>query len=165
MIEQGRLREALSYDELTGEFTWIKPSKYHAEKCGRKAGTTRTAKGKSYVWIKIDGVATPAHRLAWLYVYGVEPTVIDHINGRSTDNRIVNLREATSTQNAQNHTKRVGPSGLPTGVRINRSSGRYVARITANKRLYCLGTFDTPQEARKAYVNARKEMHDAPAIQ
>lgn len=43
------------------------------------------------------------HRLIWAYFHCRLPTLqIDHINGIKTDNRIVNLREATGTQNLLN---------------------------------------------------------------
>lgn len=43
------------------------------------------------------------HRLIWAYFHCRFPTMpLDHINGIKTDNRIVNLREATQTQNNLN---------------------------------------------------------------
>jgi hypothetical protein len=54
-----------------------------------------------YVQIKISGKLYHAHRLAWLYVYGYMPEKeIDHINRIRDDNRIANLREATSQLNS-----------------------------------------------------------------
>ena len=32
------------------------------------------------------------HRLIWQYHYGKIPTIVDHINGDTSDNRIENLR-------------------------------------------------------------------------
>ncbi|MDA6380520.1 HNH endonuclease signature motif containing protein [Escherichia coli] len=53
--------------------------------------------------IMINGKAYPAHRLAWLIVYGTMPDgFIDHINRVRTDNRISNLRLVTHSENMQN---------------------------------------------------------------
>lgn len=66
-----------------------------------------------YVQIKISGKLYHAHRLAWLYVYGYMPEKeIDHINRIRDDNRIANLREATSQLNSLN-----------TGIYKNNTSG------------------------------------------
>ena len=43
------------------------------------------------------------HRLIWTYFHCRYPTMqLDHINGIKTDNRIMNLREVTQTQNNLN---------------------------------------------------------------
>jgi len=162
MITQAELKRRLSYDPETGVFVWIDVSKYHLSLNGKVAGSIRVWLNTMYRWICIDGHSYSAHRLAWLYIYGRWPTMIDHVNGESLDNRINNLREATHEQNNQNHTKEMGKSGLPVGVR--RTCKRYAARITANKIVYYLGGFDTPEEAKEAYLEKRKEVHDAPAL-
>jgi len=44
-----------------------------------------------------------AHRLAWLYVYGVWPDGdTDHINRNKHDNRIANLRSCSRSENMLN---------------------------------------------------------------
>jgi hypothetical protein len=40
--------------------------------------------------------------MAWALVYGRFPRQIDHINGIKNDNRLVNLREVTTSENDQN---------------------------------------------------------------
>ncbi|MGL9722094.1 HNH endonuclease signature motif containing protein [Symbiopectobacterium sp.] len=60
-----------------------------------------------------------AHRLAWIYVYGVEPDgEIDHINGIRSDNRICNFRIVDDKQNARNRRKQWNRHSAPT-LRIN----------------------------------------------
>ncbi|WP_422109091.1 HNH endonuclease [Xenorhabdus bovienii] len=41
-------------------------------------------------------------RIAWLYVYGFMPKIIDHINRIRNGNRITNLRECDFSENARN---------------------------------------------------------------
>jgi len=161
-ITQEELKKILSYSQDSGLFVWIRVSKYHNEKRGKIAGGVCESRGKYYKVIRINRRGYKAHRLAWIYVYGREPKCeIDHINGDSLDNRIINLREANRFQNTQNHSRVVNNSGLPIGVR-NTPGGKYQARITANNKLYYLGTFDSIGRAKKAYKEARGRLHDAP---
>ena len=94
-----RLREVLDYGPDTGVFTW-KIRTNSRVKVGDVAGALRP---DGYIQISIDGRLHRAHRLAWLYVTGESPPdQIDHINGVRDDNRIANLRLATSAENKQN---------------------------------------------------------------
>lgn len=98
MINQKRLKEVLDYDPATGVFTW------RVELNARgKVGDPAGCNSWGYRVIRIDGRLYGAHRLVWLYVHGRWPdAMIDHVNGDRSDNRIENLREANSVQNAHN---------------------------------------------------------------
>lgn len=87
MLTVERLRELLDYDPETGVFRWKEPRR----KCrvGEVAGSLRK---DGYVKIQVDGRFYQAHRLAWLCVYGVWPSAIDHIDGNRANNAIANLR-------------------------------------------------------------------------
>lgn len=54
-----------------------------------------------------------AYRVAWAMTYGYWPHMIDHINGNSADDRLVNLREVDASAN-----RFTGPSGGPGVVRV-----------------------------------------------
>lgn len=92
-LTRNRLWAVLNYNPISGLFYW---------KCKDKLGSHviigNVAGGldeKGYIRIRIDGKKYRAHRLAWLYTFGVWPTLqIDHINRVRDDNRICNLREA-----------------------------------------------------------------------
>lgn len=147
-----RMTELLNYDPETGIFTWKAAPKGHPEVEGKQAGYMRAG----YLVISIDGKQYPAHRLAWLWIHGIMPSVIDHVNRVKTDNRSVNLRECSRLGNARNHSRSTNGSGLPVGVRKSRQ-GRFVSRLRDNGKLITLGTFDTPEQAHSAYLQARKE--------
>jgi len=155
MLTQSRLKELLHYDEETGIFT-------RKTKIGRyKLGSISGAKhNKGYVQIMIDGENYLAHRLAWFYVYGEFPkNQIDHINRIKTDNRIENLRQATSSQNGANKNKQINNSTGYTGVTFDKNRSKWMARIWVNNKVIHLGRFSSPIEANSAYVEASKIHH------
>jgi hypothetical protein len=150
-LTQERLKELLIYAPETGRFYWRK--QHGPVNAGSEAGNTRSA---GYRLIAIDKHLHYAHRLAWLYVYGVHPTGdIDHDNGNPADNSIANLRDLPRNKNAHRARRRRNPSGFRG---VSRSSpGRWRARITLNGRRVCLGSYKTPEEAARAYDEAARE--------
>lgn len=156
MITQAEIKRRLRYEQNAGEFFWVDPTKYHAQLAGARAGTVRGG----YAVIKLNGRAYRAHRLAWLYVYGHMPEMIDHINGNRLDNRIANLRPCTMSENAKNHGGRRKKSGTPPGVRKT-SSGKYCARIRVDGVAIHIGTFAAPSTAHNAYVREKRRLFGA----
>src|SRR3954470_6742060 len=100
ILDATRLRELLRYDPDTGDFIWTAKSSAKARNVlGDRAGHIDS---QGYRLIYIDGKRYRAHWLAWMYVHGYLPKLVDHKNGHRSDNRIANLREATVSLNAQN---------------------------------------------------------------
>ncbi len=84
---------------------------------------------------------------------------IDHINRNALDNRKENLRVATSAQNNWNRRAANNKSSKYKGVRFN--TGKFVATIAANKRVFHLGRFKSEIEAARAYDKKARELHGA----
>lgn len=144
-----RLRSLLSYCRLTGEFRW-RVAKDRSIKPGDLAGNMRP---NGYVIIGIDGRYYVAHRLAWLHVTGEWPkSQLDHRDLNKSNNRFVNLREATMSQNCAN--KRCQSNNLCGVKGVTRVGGRYYARIRKHGILHHLGSFATAEEAGAAYLQA-----------
>src|SRR5438874_447160 len=99
MISAAELRRVIAYSPETGELRWLKNINSRA-RAGALAGAKSSLKSKPYLRLRIDGQLYYAHRLAWLYVHGDLPEMIDHVSGDTLDNRMVNLRKATRQQNA-----------------------------------------------------------------
>jgi len=154
-VTLGRLRELLNYNPETGIFTWnVKKRRASA---GERAGSNSTI---GYRQIGIDGRDYFEHRLAWLYVYGEWPEFeIDHRNGVRSDNRILNLRQATKAQNGQNQKPRSTNTSGIAGVSWSKRRSKWVAYIMVNNKHRHLGLFDDIQKAEEAYLNAKQELH------
>lgn len=157
-----QLRQELSYDPETGEFTWLRDQgkKY---KAGDKAGNFNRRSG--YVQISIRGVLVRAQRLAWLINFGKwADGTIDHINGIRCDNRIGNLRDVPGALNNQNLRKphadnRTGFLGV-TARHTASGRMRYRAIICVGRKSIRLGTHDSPELAHQAYVSAKRRLHE-----
>ena len=144
------VRELLEYDALAGTFTWRSTTR----SAGKQAGTRRST---GYIAISINNRTYYAHRLAWLYVHGAWPDPqIDHINRDKADNRIVNLRVVTSSQNHANRAVKT-KSGFK-GVYPTKS-GKWQVLISVEGRSWHLGTFSDIEEAKARYLKAAQNHH------
>ena len=141
MITQEELQAVLDYDEDTGIFT----------KNGRKVGGSDK---DGYITIGIKYKVYKAHRLAWLYFNGSFPlNNIDHINHIRSDNRIINLREVSNTENHHNRGKHKLNTSGHVGVTWDKWHNKWKAQIHFNGKHIHLGYFSSKEEA----IKARKE--------
>lgn len=159
-LSQEYLKKLFRYDHESGQLWWITkgPGITRTKPCG--------APGKDgYLHVMVDRVVYRVHRLIWVYHYGVQipkGMVVDHINGIVTDNRIENIRLATITQNGMNRVKSVRANGTSSrylGVFKEKQGKPWRARIKANGRRISLGAYNTEEEARDAYIAAKRKYH------
>lgn len=151
------IKELFSYDPETGEFIRLNDLKNGIKK-GQIAGSSDK---KGYIKIRVNGFTYSAHRLAWLYMTGVDPHLkeIDHVNGIKSDNRFSNLRLATDFQNARNaKIRRDNTSGFK-GVSWHKGCKKFTARIMIKKKHINLGVYDNAEDAYAAYCKASKMLH------
>jgi hypothetical protein len=155
LLQQARTK--FNYNPATGVFTHA--TSHFKSKVGAVAGGRDN---NGYVHLKIRDKSYPAHRIAWLLTYGeIPPRFLDHINGDRADNRISNLRLATIAQNNQNQRKARSDNkstGI-LGVHYFPQGDKYRPRIMVDGKSINLGLFDTPEEARAAYITAKRLLH------
>ena len=153
MLTKEQVRLELNYDPETGIFTRKTPSKKY------KIGEIVGCNSNKYIYVRCNKKQHYAHRLAWLYMYGYWPKIVDHINGNTEDNRICNLREATLSQNQHNSTIPKNNTSGVKGIYFNKESQKWMARVYLNNKCIYLGIFQNIEDAQKTIVNARKQYH------
>lgn len=151
------LREYLSYDKISGKFTWIKSPKATV-KIGAVAGSLKPS---GYVYIKFKGMFVAAHQMAWAFHTGSWPEKpIDHIDRNESNNAIDNLRLATLKNNSWNTgLSRSNTSGFK-GVSLCKANATWIAVVTkSDGKKKRLSGFKTKEEAAHAYNKAAIEYH------
>jgi hypothetical protein len=120
----------IEYNSTSGLFT----------KRGEPVGTINKA---GYIVLRISGQN----------YYGCWPEKeIDHINGNPADNRMVNLRNADSSQNKAN--RRLNRDVKMKGVR--KHYRKFYSTITVGGKQIYLGMHDTAENAHEAYAAAAR---------
>lgn len=166
-----------TYDELTGELTWVVRPEYHFKtsgshktwnsrfsgtKAGTRAYTGYTTARTGYpmrMQVNIKGTQIPIHRIIWEMCRGPigDGMVIDHINGNPFDNRLTNLRECTVAENGMNTGVSIANKSGFKGVFYDKKRRKYVAGISINGKSKNLGRYNSPIEAHRIYLDAAKK--------
>jgi hypothetical protein len=134
------LQNFLQYDPVTGIWVWkIGPS--NAIKSGSRAGKIV---GGGYRQIAFCGWLYYSARLAWFYQTGNWPKErIDHINRVRDDDRWVNLREASESDQCANRQIQINNTSGYKGVSWSIAVGKWDVRVN---RLH-IGYYDNLAEA------------------
>ena len=154
MLTQDYLKSIFEYNSETGIFT----RKISKGNC--KAGSIANSKNhKNYIVIKINNKNYLGHRLAWLYIHGYMPILIDHINCNPSDNRLCNLREATLNQNQHNRKVNKNSKSQHKNIFFNKKRNKFQVIIQVNGVQKMIGRYESLDEAIIAAQNARIEYH------
>jgi hypothetical protein len=142
------------YEKETGFLFWKK--QYKCRKLHKRIGNVQPSghlllcmgfNGKKYNFF--------VHRVVWLMHHGVWPhPFIDHINCKPDDNRIENLRIATTKQNSNNRGKSK-KEGFK-GVYVLTPGKTFRVRAKVDGKQKHIGTFKTELEAHEAYIEFAK---------
>lgn len=149
MPARERILELLSYDPDTGRLTWRRRANNNGAPEGSEAGNI--SKSLGYRFVGVCGKNILAHRLIWFMVHGTVPAVVDHINRDKSDNRLCNLRAADKRLNAFNVKMLSTNTSGYRGVSIERSTGKWVARINDGTAYRMIGRYTSKEDAYEAY--------------
>lgn len=99
------------------------------------------------------------HHFAWFMTYGdnMDFILINHKNENRGDNRITNLEVSNFSHN-QHHRHSVT-------IAYDKKYKKFRSRITVNGKCYHLGSFETSEEAQKAYNDAKLKWHNSNPIE
>jgi len=93
-----------------------------------------------------------AHHFAWYMTYGnVDFEMLDHINRDKIDNCICNLRISNTQKNQFNTNAK--------GYYFDKSRNKWRSKISINNKHIHLGRYNTEEEARDAYLQAKEKYH------
>lgn len=135
MVTYDEVRKTFDYRE-DGVLIWINP-KSRSVKKGDIAGSLRK---DGYCQINFRGKFYRRCRLVWIWHNGYNPeNYIDHINRNRSDDRIENLREATQRCNLRNTGNKSDNSSGIKGIYFQKSSKKWMARITIDSKDYYIG--------------------------
>ena len=137
------IERGITYDEVTGKIYGVR-------------GKEITSKVNGYVNMQIcldkKYYNVSGHQFAFYTKYNRLVDFIDHKDGDRSNNRIDNLREVTIQQNQHNRT-------TAKGYCFCKKSNKYRTTIKLNYKTIHIGYFKTEQEARQAYLDAKKIYH------
>ena len=153
LISQELLHEIFEYRD--GHLYWKNPKAKNI-KSDRKAGSI---KDTGYLRVGLFGKHFRVHRLIYLMFHGDVPKILDHINGNKLDNRIENLRPATSSQNNSNSVKQKRNTSGIKNVYWNKNIKKWTVIIGVDKKLKYFGSYDSIEEAAEVAKQKRNELH------
>jgi hypothetical protein len=169
MITQELVHTLFKYKEDTGYLIRKISTSSRARK-GDRAGTCTMF---GYRQVRIESKWYKETQVIWLYLYNKLQKNIDHINGIRDDNRLVNLRESTISQNSCNtktaHNSKTQIKGVSESYIGNRFIGYrcYIAKeghATRRKRFGVpeYGTKEKALQLATEWIRVnREELHDA----
>lgn len=136
--------------------------KWNKTKGRAKQGDTAGWKSiQGYQEMSLDGKRIKVHHVVWFLHHGYWPTMLDHINGIRTDNRIENLRTCTARENSRNRSVKTYRE-LPRNVyyecrQKDKTIKKYRVYLTINGKNVSFGVYSDLNEAAKVAEQARKE--------
>lgn len=165
-LSQEYVKECFDYSATLGILSWRYRPIHHFEnqhRCnnwnsrwvGKEAGQVHKATG--YRTVSLSGWTYKAHLLMWVHYHGYWPIAdVDHDDLDRTNNRIVNFREATRSNNIANRYKQSNNKSGYKGVTWNKNANKWLAQIQVRGEYKYLGVYSDLSEAVAVYQAAAK---------
>ena len=112
-----------------------------------------------YIGIGIDGRQYKAHRIIYFYHNGYLPSSIDHIDGNRSNNKIENLRSATTSQNAMNQKISTKNTSGVKGVHWHKRDKKWVVQLKVDSKRHSFGYFNDKKVAELVAVKVTNKLH------
>ena len=115
-----------------------------------------------YLRFWFEGKTTSNHRYIYEKYHNVKLNPnqqLDHINQIKDDNRIINLRIVSHSQNNQNKKKFKNCNSQYKGVFLNKITKKWYSQITLNGKPKHLGCFDNELEAFQVWKEKALELN------
>ena len=161
MIDQETVKKLFHYDAKSGMLLWRNGN-------GRNVKPWQEAKSLNncgYYAVKIQGKDYRVHRIIWLYVNGKFPDrYIDHKNRIRNDNRLCNLRDVNTTDNAQNISLPSHNKSGYIGVSWIKSHNSWTVYVKVDKKNKWLGYYKNLDDAIAARKAGEKQYYNLPEI-
>ena len=141
------------FNYIDGGLVWA------VDKGRAKAGGRPCKNSNGYNVFRINGVAYLEHRLIWAWHGMPQSSLIDHVNGVITDNRIENLRAATHSENMRNSRKPSNNTSGVKGVYWQKDKNMWRVQIWSNGKQQYVGKFREIEDAKAAASEFRKVNH------
>lgn len=155
-LTQNKLKKFLKYDAMTGHFTWL-IDRPKGIKAGDRAGFL--CKYRSRIVISIKSKAYQGHVLAFLYMKGYIPKIIDHKNCDPSDNRWSNLRKASPSQNCYNRKLASNSTSGFKGITFDKDANKWKVSVRKNYVDYFGGQYLDKNKAVRVAIKLRNKLH------
>ena len=153
MITQKLLHELFEYKN--GELYW-KKTIAKKTKINSKAGHIKKNK---YKVIGINGKTYPTQRLIYMMFYGYMPIEVDHDDNNPSNNKIENLRAATTQENQYNSKLRIDNNSGIKGVTWYAKTKKWQAQLRVNGKPKHFGYYFDKEVARFVVEAMRCKFH------
>lgn len=145
-----------TFEYKDGELYWKVDAGNGRIKAGTKAGCVAKL---GYKQVTFRNTQFFVHRIIFLMHHGYLPPVLDHADGNPSNNKIENLREATTSQNGLNEKRFKNNKSGVKGVSWNKKTQKWTATTSLNKKYVYLGRYESLEEARIVLENFRNKHH------
>lgn len=120
----------------------------------------KNPKGYLVVKLYIDGISRSmsVHRLVMRTFEGNSELEVNHINGDTTDNRLVNLEYVSLRENMNHRFTKIN-NQKRYGISFQKSAGKYSAQLHTKRKKKHLGLFNNEDDAYDAFYSAYLNYH------
>ena len=154
-ITQELVKTLFSYDPETGNLHRKTRASYRNQ-IGDLVGTIGK---RGYRYVTIRYKKQYIHRIIFLMHKGYLPRYVDHRDTDRLNNKIGNLRAASSHQNSENSQLRNDNTSGYKGVYKDKRNGRWCAKVNHKGKQIHLGSFIDIADANQCAIDGRTKYH------